>query len=32
MLSPLVFVTVVDLITEYAKEGLMNKILYISDT
>ena len=31
MLSPLIFVTVVDVVTEHAKEGLLNKILYADD-
>ena len=28
MLSPLIFAIVVDVVTEYAREGLLNEILY----
>ena len=31
VLSPLLFATVVDIISEYARERLMNEILYADD-
>ena len=31
VLSPLIFAIVVDVVTEYAREGLLNEILYADD-
>ena len=31
MLSPLIFAIVVDVVTEHAREGLLNEILYVDD-
>ena len=31
MLSPLIFAIAMDVLMEYAREGLMNKILYADD-
>ena len=31
VLSPLIFATVVDVVTEHARKGLLNEILYAND-
>ena len=31
VLSPLIFASVVDVVTEHAREGLLNEILYADD-